>query len=58
MGNSSNQGQKIVSTRDMDAKQFLKAINSGARSQHNIFENKIKKIGEAEGLDLRLMASF
>ena len=55
MGNSSNQGQKVVSTRQMDAKQFLKSINSGARSQHNIFENKIKRIGEAEGLDLRLM---
>ncbi|MHA2404342.1 MAG: hypothetical protein ACXADH_15195, partial [Candidatus Kariarchaeaceae archaeon] len=55
MGNSKNQEQRIASSKEIDARQFLKAINSGARSQHNIFESKIKKIGEAEGLDLRLV---
>ena len=49
MGKVKNQEQGSTSSVTMDARTLLRTINTGALSQHKIFEDKIRAIGEENG---------
>ena len=56
MGTNGTNGAKIAACVEMDARTLLRTINSGALSQHKIFEDKIKWMGQKQGYDFRLMS--
>ena len=41
---------------EMDSRTLLRQINSGALSQHKIFEDKIKWMGDKQGFNLSLIS--
>ena len=56
MPKSNNQGQGSASAvLEMDARQLLRTINSGAASQIKIFSEKVKRIGKDHGYNWELV---